>query len=71
MPDQYAFPPGGGYGGGLTKREWFAGMALQGMLARADFQLFPYDGAEIATVLASKNAFAIADAMIAEVAKEN
>jgi hypothetical protein len=29
--EKAAFP--GKYGGGLTKREWFAGMALQGLLA--------------------------------------
>ncbi len=32
--EKAAFP--GKYGGGLTKREWFAGMALQGLLGNAD-----------------------------------
>ena len=32
--EKAAFP--GKYGGGLTKREWFAGMALQGLLGNSD-----------------------------------
>lgn len=41
--------------GGLTKREWFAGMALQGMLASRT-SWYDY----------SKSAYKLADAMIAE-----
>lgn len=44
---------------GLTKREWFAGKALQGMLASSNgFQLIPPDMA--------KRAYVFADEMIAK-----
>jgi len=35
---KFAFPTNG-YSNGLTKREWFAGMALQGMLSASHEQL--------------------------------
>lgn len=59
----------GGWAGGLTKREWFAGMALMGLLANPDQR-------GIATVCEVKQippqeaisarCFDLADAMIAE-----
>lgn len=63
MTDQPAFPlpamrleDGRGYPAqpGLTKREWFAGMALQGQLATGE-----------AALLVVKCAYSIADSMIA------
>ena len=35
--DQHAFPQSQEMWGGLTKREWFAGMAMQGLLANKTF----------------------------------
>ena len=49
---------GGDISGGLTKREWFAGMALQGLLGGRD-------GICEAKITAER-AFAFADAMIAQ-----
>ena len=49
-----------------TKREWFAGMALQGLLANKDFSLFDETGDLMQEELAARNAFVIADAMIAQ-----
>ncbi len=66
-PNDAAFPPGGGYTGGLTKREWLAGLAMQAVLSRVDFHLFPgHEDQGLNASLASRNAFRIADAMIAE-----
>jgi hypothetical protein len=48
------------YANGLTKREWFAGMAMQGIVSNSRFD---------ETVPASKlaqHAFMVADAMLAE-----
>jgi hypothetical protein len=59
IAEQYGSP-------GLTKREWFAGMAMQGYLSRNEICISddePFD----ATV--SKWAFEMADAMIAEGSK--
>ena len=53
MSDKHAFPNMGEYG--LTKREWFAGMALAGPCS---------DVSDFAK--AAEYAFAFADAMIAE-----
>lgn len=55
--------------GGMTMREWYAGMALQGMLARADFALFIHDDLEMTAKVAAQNAFELADAMLAEARK--
>lgn len=53
------------WNGGLTVRQWYAGMALQGMLAgegaTPDFDLTPFGIA--------MRAYAIADAMIKEGSK--
>lgn len=56
---------------GMTLRDYFAAAALQGMLARADFCLFgdpdsPDCGEAFYGKLAATNAYAIADAMLAE-----
>ncbi len=52
-------------GGGLTKREWFAGMALQ-----MDPDFFdPYERANETPLSIAIRAFKIADAMIAEAEK--
>lgn len=49
---------------GLTKREWFAGMALQGFLASyAGHQTIPK------AEMAASEAVAMADALLAELAK--
>ena len=48
--------------GGLTKREWFAGMAMQGMLA-----LGPIEGQEDCSIQGqARHAYRLADAMIRE-----
>lgn len=49
---------------GMSLRDRFAAAALTGMLARADFHLFPYDGADIGDGQAAENAYQIADAML-------
>ncbi len=46
---------------GLTKREYFAGLAMQGMLADPSRNLFPQQYAEMA--------IEVADALLAELAK--
>lgn len=49
---------------GITQRDWFAGMALQGMATAAGFQGAPWDKL-------AQDAYAAADAMIrAQQAKE-
>lgn len=45
---------------GLTKREWFAGMVVQGMYANRHIY------AEITDKLMAQNAYQMADAMIKE-----
>lgn len=52
--NQYAFPHGS-YDYGLTKREWFIGMAMQGMLA-ADWNIdvIPRSSVQIADELIEK-----------------
>lgn len=47
---------------GFTKREWFAGMAVQGMLANFYQEGFPRQQAEDY----AKSAFHVADAMLKE-----
>ena len=49
--------------GGLTKREWFAGMALSGFLANSNIKTSIDDS------VVSRVAFEFADAMIEEGAK--
>jgi len=55
---------------GLTVRDWFAAQALAGMLARADFVLFPhadfvfFPHDDMNEGLAARNAYRIADAML-------
>ena len=67
MNDKHAFPNLGEYG--LTKREWFAGQALAGMVANT---LISRGFAETQTCeevvfsILARDSFAIADAMIAE-----
>jgi len=51
-------------GTGLTKREWFAGMALQGILASG--ALNKYEDLDAAAHYASIDAAVAADAMIEE-----
>ena len=60
--NQMAFPCAEYEGEGLNKREWFAGMALQGLLAKHGLQYTAKENANDAVVLA--------DALIAELAKE-
>jgi len=57
MKSEPAFPLPCGGTTGLTKREWFAGMALQGVLAATKTAVSEGDYANVA--------FALADAMIA------
>lgn len=55
--DQHAFPQSQEMWGGLTKREWFAGMAMQGILA----------GDRISNLeTVTKESYKQADAMLAE-----
>lgn len=61
-PDDAAFPTSMLPPGGLTKREWFAGLAMQGLLADAN-----YDGNMIECVRLSLQ---YTDALIAELNKE-
>ena len=51
---------------GLTKREWFAGLALQGLLANAEIRKTRSDGSWKFTTLLPKHAFEYADKMIEE-----
>ena len=44
---------------GLTKREWFAGMAMQGMLTTLD-----WDAAKCMPTNIAQNAYKMADAMV-------
>lgn len=61
--DEYAFPRSNmSWAPGMELRDWFAGMALQGLLAGRD-EFFDYDQAAIA-------AYAYADMMIEERNKE-
>lgn len=64
LGDETAFPCGDHTWGnaGLTKREWFAGMALQGILSDR-----PVGDIHISTVVAAAQ---LADALIAELNKE-
>lgn len=48
---------------GLTKREWYAGLAMQGILAHG-YASTPRDTREYVANEISKGAFEIADAMI-------
>ena len=67
-PNDAAFPspycPDTDNGGepGLTVREWYAGMALQGIINGGNFQAWKLDGI-------AKLAFDVADAMLAEAKK--
>ena len=73
MTSEPAFPPNAGWRDnqpecrGLSKREWFAGMALQGLCARID-EGFYKDLAEGIRAARSMSvaAFTLADAMIAQ-----
>lgn len=65
-----AFPHGNPtHGGdiGMTLRDWFAGMALQGIITTSAHPMFCVTGIEAE---AAKTAYAIADAMIAERIKQ-
>lgn len=56
-----AFPPAlAGVGGGLTKREWFAGLAMQALLADPKFE-----GDAVS------DALEFADDMLVELEKDN
>lgn len=48
---------------GLSKREWFAGLAMQGIVGSSD--TYPIDCPHVA-----RQAVALADALLAELAKE-
>jgi hypothetical protein len=54
---------------GMTMREWFAGMALQGLLARAEFALFSEMDGNINVTVAASYAYELADAMLAQARK--
>ena len=47
------------YGSGMTMRDWYAGLAMQVLIMRSNDELDPE--------LMTKNAFAIADAMLDQV----
>ena len=49
--------------GGMTLRDWFAGQALAGFVARVPYGAFPAD------FIVASQAYQIADAMLAERAK--
>lgn len=51
---------------GMTLRDYFAGQALAGTLAAANASIYGSDG----RCVAAKNCYAMADAMLAERAKE-
>jgi len=63
--DESGFPVATTEQQGMTLRDWFAGMALQGMLRLFD------DGKCVATLTAARFSFNIADAMMEERKKRN
>lgn len=75
-PNQLAFDPiDGQFNRGLTKREHFAGLAMQGLLSNpkaADIIMghSPNDTEITAATIISRTALAYADALIAELNKE-
>jgi hypothetical protein len=54
---------------GMSLRDWFAGQALS-LMSRPDYRLFRNDGESMTETTAASNAYLIADAMLAERAKE-
>lgn len=64
-PQDQAFPSGGQYG--VTKREYYAAAALQGLLARANGKM---TGASICPMYAQA-AFDFADAMMKHTERTN
>jgi hypothetical protein len=54
---------------GLTKREWFAGLAMQGMLSASDREGRPDDIRRMSGLYAEASAI-YADALLAELSKE-
>ncbi len=62
-----AFPnPAQGRGEGMSMREWYAAMAMQGILASG---MRAYSVADMHKKTVARDAFHIADAMLAEAAK--
>lgn len=51
--------------GGMSLRDWFAGMALQGTLANSDATYALVPGTEGFAAAISKAAYALSDAMLA------
>ena len=56
---------------GITKREWFAGMALQGIKLKANEEKFSVEDAEPFAAQVALLAYTIADAMLQQREKEN
>jgi hypothetical protein len=54
---------------GMSLRDYFAGQALAGALANERFHLFGSDGDTLESKIAAENAYAFANAMLAERAK--
>jgi hypothetical protein len=52
----------------MTRREWYAGMAMQGMIGSGVLEVNPPPGSTNEEAIA-KAAFALADALLAEMEK--
>jgi hypothetical protein len=61
MPEKYSSPSM--YGIGLTKREYFAALAMQGLLANSSNSIYPTEVAQDSLIYA--------DALLAELEKTN
>lgn len=70
MKNEIAFPKNMNFTVGLTKREWFAGLAMQGFVANDNAgRGLDTKGADPMVVLA-KASLLIADALIAELERK-